>query len=145
MESFEDEGVFWLPGKESDQRTGRLKFGPAEGASLYVMGGFGDIQEQFSDQARLRRIHGAAGKHHLTLDGCINTDTTFEAPGIPRQTYYVNRVITNVLFDEDEPLTFDKCTASFDQLAHWIGRSGVNVSFETQTPQPTFPPDRIKI
>ena len=33
----------------------------------------------------------------------------------------------------------------FDQLAHWIGRSGVNVSFETQTPQPTFPPDRIKI
>jgi hypothetical protein len=42
-------------------------------------------------------------------------------------------------------LTFDKCSVSFDQLAHWIGRSGVTVGFETQTPQPTFPPDRIKI
>jgi hypothetical protein len=75
----------------------------------------------------------------------MNSNTTVEAPGIPRQTYYVHRIITDALFDEDEPLTFDKCSVSFDQLAHWIGRSGVTVGFETQTPQPTFPPDRIKI
>ena len=145
MEPFDDEGIFWLPGKDTDQRTGRLKFDPADGATLNIMGSFGDVAEQFNNQARLLRIHGVAGKRYLTLDGCMNTDTTLEGPGVPHQTYYVHRIITRALFDEDEPLTFDKCSVSFDQLAHWIGRSGVTVGFETQTPQPTFPSDRIKI
>lgn len=56
MEPFEDEGVSW----------------------------FGDLQEQFSDQARMIRIHGVAGKRYLTLDGCFNTNTTFEMPGVAR-------------------------------------------------------------
>lgn len=145
MESFEDEGVFWLPGKEGDQRAGRLKFDPADGATLYLTGGFGDITDQFNNQVRMRRIHGAAGKRHLTLDGCFNTNTELEVPGTIRQTYYVNRIITDALFDEDEPMSFDKCSVSFDQLAHWIGRSGVTVRFETQAPELTPPLDRIKI
>lgn len=145
MESFEDDGVFWLPDKDAERRTGRLSFDPVEGATLDIMGGFGEIQEQFNDQTRMRRIHGIAGKRYLTLDGCFNTSTNFEAPGVPQQSYYVNRVITDALFDESEDLSFDKCSVTFDQLAHWIGRSGVSVKLQTQTPEPTFPPDRVMI
>ena len=144
MEAFDDEGIFWLPGKDAEQKTGRLTFDPVEGATLNLMGGFGEIQEQFNGQTRMRRIHGIAGKRYLTLDGCFNTNTNLELPGILRQTYYVNRIITDHMFDEDEVLTFDNCSIAFDQLAHWIGRSGVTVGFETQTSQPT-PSDRIKI
>jgi len=145
MESFEDEGVFWLPGKESDRRTGRIKFDAAEGAELNIMGGFGELAEQFNSQARILRIHGTAGKRYLTLDRCFNSDSTFEAPGIPRQTYYVGQIVAGHLFPEGEDLTFDKCSITFDQLPMWVRRSGVQIKFETQTPQLTTPPDRISI
>lgn len=145
MEPFEDEGVFWLPSHENEQRTGRLQFDPVEGATLIVMGGFGDIRQQFNQQPPIVRIHGVAGKRYLTLNDCFITDTTFDMPGIPRQTYHVGAIITGHLFGEDEALTFDKCSVAFDQLANWVRRSGVKVSFETATPQPTQPPDRIII
>jgi len=60
MKPFEDEGVFWLPGKDDAQQAGRLRFDAVEGATLSVVGGFGDVQEHFSDQARMIRIHGVA-------------------------------------------------------------------------------------
>lgn len=145
MESFEDEGIFWLPGKDDAQLAGRLKFDAVDGATLSLMGGFGDIQEQFSDQARMVRIHGVAGKRYLTLDRCFNTNTTLEMPGIPRQNYYVNRIIAGHLFGDDEELTFDRCSVNFDQLPAWVHRSGVSVRLETQTPELSQAPDKITI
>jgi ApeA N-terminal domain 1 len=145
VEAFDDEGVFWLPGKKADQRTGRLTFDPAEGATLTITGVFGDIDEQSNDQTRMRRVHGTTGRRHLTLDGCFNTGTNFETSGVPSQSYYVSRVITDALFDESEDLAFDKCSVTFDQLARWINRPGFKVNFQSQTPQLTFPPDRVTI
>jgi hypothetical protein len=145
MKPFEDEGMFWLPGKEDEQRAGRLKFDAVEGATLSLMGGFGNIIDQFSNQARMIRIHGVAGKRYLTLDGCFITDTTHEMPGTSRQTYYVNRIITGALFGDGEYLTFDKCSVAFDQLPAWIRRSGVSVSLQTQTPDISTLPDKITI
>jgi hypothetical protein len=145
MEPFEDEGVFWRPGKEDVQQAGRLKFDAAEGATLDLIGGFGDLQEQFSDQARMIRIHGVAGKRYLTLDRCFNTNTTFEMPGISRQNFYVNRIITGHLFEEGEELTFDRCSVAFDQLPAWVRRSGVSISLQTQTPELSQAPDKITI
>jgi len=113
MESFEDDGVFWLPGKESDQRTGRIKFDATEGATLSIMGGFGGLAEQFNNQGRILRIHGIAGKRYLTFDRCFNSGSTFEMPGIPRQTYYVGQIIAGHLFPEGEDLTFDKCSEGY--------------------------------
>jgi ApeA N-terminal domain 1 len=137
MESFDDEGAFWLPGKDGNQIAGRLTFDPADGATLKLMGGFGDLMQQLNPAPRLPRLHGVAGRRFLTLDGCMLSDSTTEMPGGVRNTYYVHRIITDVLFEEDEPLTFDKCSVAFDQLPHWIRRSGVKVGFETEGPEPT--------
>jgi hypothetical protein len=144
VESFEDDGVFWLPGKETEQRTGRIKFDPAEGATLDIMGGFGDLTELFNDQARMLRIHGIAGRRYLTLDRCLNANSTVDMPGIPRQTYFVGQIISGHLFPDDEALTFDKCAVALDQLPAWVRRSGVQVKMETQTPE-LGPPDRLII
>ena len=145
MEPFEDEGVFWLPGNEGEKRTGRLKFDAVEGATLSLVGGFGNVIEQFSNQARMIRIHGVAGKRYLTLDGCFITNTTHEMPGTTRQTYYVNLIITDHLFGEGEALTFDKCSVAFDQLPAWVRRSGVKVDFQSASPQLTGTSDHIII
>jgi len=142
VEAFDDEGVFWLPGRNADQRTGRLTFDPAEGATLKIIGGFGEIHEQSNDHTRLRRIHGIAGRRNLTLDGCSYADSGFEASGVPHDIYHVSRVIADALFDENADLAFDKCLVTFDQLAHWIDRSGIKVR---QVPQLAFPPDRVTI
>jgi hypothetical protein len=143
MEAFEDEGVFWLPGRNADQLPGRLTFDPAEGAMLDIIGGFG---EQFNDQTRMLRIHGRARRRDLTLDECIITgEPDFEASGVPRQSYYVNRIIADHLFDESEDLAFDKCSVTFDQLAHWINRPSAKLSLHREKEQLTYPPDRVTI
>jgi hypothetical protein len=143
MDSFEDDGVFWLPENEADQRTGRLKFDPVEGATLQLLGAFDDLMTQFNPQPGTVRINGVAGKRYLTLDGCFRTNTTHEMPGITKQSYYVGRIITDHLFAKDEGLTFDRCAVSFDQLPAWIRRSGVTV--ELEAPKDTETPDHIKI
>ena len=147
MEAFDDEGVFWLPGKKADQRAGRLTFDPAEGATLTITGVFSDIDEQSNDQTRMRRVHGITGRRHLTLDGCFNTGTNFETPGAPHQSYYVSRFITDALFDESEELVFDKCRVAFDQLARWINAPGVKVSSQSQLQLEFEPPhdETVKI
>jgi len=66
-------------------------------------------------------------------------------PGIPRQHYYVNRIITGHLFEDGEDLTFDRCSIAFDQLPTWVHRSGVQVSLQTQTPDISASPDKITI
>jgi hypothetical protein len=140
VEAFVDQGVFWLPGKKADLRTGRLTFDPDEGATLTITGVFGGVDEQSNDQTRMRRVHGSTGGRDLTLDGCFNTGTDFETPGAPHQRYYVSRVITDALFDESEDLAFDKCSVAFDQLARWINPPGVRVNLHGQTPQLEFEP-----
>ena len=54
-------------------------------------------------------------------------------PGIARQTYAVGLVVTGHLFGQDEPLTFDRCSVEFDQLATWVRRSGVQVNARAPT------------
>jgi len=125
MEAFEHDGVFWLPGKEDEQCAGRLKFDPARDATLSLIGGFGSLLQQFSNQRRIVRIHGTAGKRYLTLDGCFNTNTSFEMPGTTHQIFYVGQIIAGHLFDEGEGLTFDRCSVALDQLPAWIGRTGI--------------------
>jgi ApeA N-terminal domain 1 len=143
MEPFENDGIFWRPGKDNEQLSGRLKFDPVEGATLSLIGGFGDIIDQFTEQSANIRIHGVAGKRYLTLDGCFNTKTEIEMPGTRRQDFYVGFIIAGHLFPDGEEFTFDEFSAGFDQLPTWVRRSGVNVTLEAT--EVTQIPDRIKI
>lgn len=127
MDGFESDGIFWLPDNEDIKLAGRLAFDPVEGGQLSLFGGFGDIRDQFTQTPPILRIHGVAGKRYLTLDGCFNTGSNYEMPGINRQSYYVGTIITNHLFAKSESLTFDELSVGFDQLPSWIQRSGITV------------------
>jgi len=64
-------------------------------------------------------------------------------PGIDRQSFSVGSIITNHLFDEVEPLAFDAVSVTFDQLPHWIGRSGVAVNYSLKQDEQTA--DKVDI
>lgn len=125
MDAFEDEGDFWLAGNEGERRAGRVKFDPVRGATLRLIGGFGDLAQQFNASGDIVRIHGAVGKRHLTLDNCFSMHTGYETLGSTRQTYYIGRIIAGYLFGADEDLAFDGCSVAFDHLATWVNRSGI--------------------
>lgn len=143
MDSFEDDGIFWLPGRESERIAGRLTFDAAEGSSLALLGAFGGIQAQLNAGPSTIRIHGIAGKRYLTLDQCFIKSGAVDFPGIARQNYYVGSIITNYLFGENELLNFDKFSVSFDQLPAWVRRSGVSV--ELKAPSADEHPDHLTI
>jgi hypothetical protein len=136
MDAFEDEGFFWLPGKEREQQAGRIKFDPIQGGTLSLIGGFGNLAQQFANQERTIRINGAAGRRYLTLDGCFRTNTRFEMPGTTHQTFYVGTIITGYLFDEGEVLTFDRCSIALDQLPGWIRRPSIQRQFPSESTDP---------
>jgi hypothetical protein len=128
---FEYEGLFWRPANEQDKRAGRISFDPKEGGSLSIIGAFGDFRDQFTGTSGQLMIHGVAGRHYLTLLNCFNVETSHDSPGVSRQRYHVNQIITDYLFGENEPLTFDRCSVRLDQLSSWVRQSGVNIEFET--------------
>ncbi len=129
MKPFEGEGVFWLPSDDETQIAGKITFDPIKGATLNLFGSFGTPHQQFTAGSPTLRLQGVAGKRYLTLEKCFLEDISHEMPGITRQTFHVNSIITNHLFDEDEALAFDEVSITFDQLPTWIGRTGVTVNY----------------
>jgi hypothetical protein len=130
MEPFEHEGAFWLPDQADRAIAGRLTYSPSEGASLTVYGSIVDTNHALSAEA-LSRIHGAAGRKKLTLVDCIHVQTNIQSPGIERQTFRVQRVLTGAHFGRDYELAFDEVAVAFDHLQDWIGKSGFSLEFDT--------------
>src|SRR5205823_11297602 len=78
MESFEDEGIFWLPGRDDAQLAGRLKFDAVDGATLSLMAGLASLQDQLRVKPPMFGILGLAGKGYLILVNCFKTNITLK-------------------------------------------------------------------
>ncbi len=136
MEHFDYEGVFWDSEKPDFQLNGRLIFNPLDGITLKIFGTFTEISESFSAVApTVRRIHGVANRVFMTLVGCQSVGTNLEMPGITREEYRVYCVLSGAHFALDDDLRFDEVSASYDQLARWVHKSGIQISFETPSPE----------
>lgn len=70
---FAESGVFWLPERPDDHVAGVLTFNPETGASLDLIGVFGEPFSS-SDLVSYERVHGVAGKKLFTLDACLESN-----------------------------------------------------------------------
>jgi hypothetical protein len=143
MDAFEDDGVFWLPDKKMNTVAGHLKFDPAEGTTLSLIGNLEDLAVHFQRSRGTTRLHGVAGRRYVTLDACFAVRTGYSMPGIAQQAYSVGLVITGYLFDDDEQLTFDRFSVEFDRLSSWVRRSGIAV--QLRAPDATQIIDHVEI
>ncbi|MBO4271275.1 HEPN domain-containing protein [Microbispora triticiradicis] len=127
MDAFQGEGIFWLPGHEDDKVAGRITFDPKDGATLELIGRF----DYFSERSgQFVRIVGVAARKVLTLDRCFRRTSGFEAPGVERETYRVNRILAGAHYDDDEEFIFDQVVFSFDHLLNWMEASLLTVDYQ---------------
>lgn len=136
MEGFEHEGIFWDCKNPDLKLVGRVSFDPLEGAALKIVGTFSNIADAVKPgPPDAKRIHGVADRTLMTLLGCQSVSTSFESPGVIREEYRVSFVLSGVHLGADDDLTFDEVSASYDQLARWIHRTGFQFKLETPTPE----------
>ena len=128
MEELDVDGLFWLAGEPDAKVAGRLKFDAANGAELNLIGTFHklpssgthDLQDVFFAQNEPSRILGVAGKRLLTLDRCLHGGTTIEAPGMVRERYSPEVILSGAHFEEDEPLEFSAVHFQLQHLDQWV-------------------------
>lgn len=135
MEAFEYEGLFWECEKPDQKVVGLVRFSPLDGITLKIFGSFTGFDESFSPATPpVKRIHGIANRAFMTLVGCQSLNTHIESPGIAREEYRANCILSGAHFASDDELKFDEVCASYDQLPRWAHRSGFEIRFETLTP-----------
>lgn len=132
MDDFAGSGVFWLADAPETQVAGTIRFSAETGATIDLIGAFGQI-ENFADEDEAdARIVGVAGRKLLTLSHCLRTNRTIEMPGIPRETWNAGLVLAGAQWGAAEQFEFDRLTVEFDQLPNWVSRSGVEIEMEEQ-------------
>jgi hypothetical protein len=120
VESFESDGLFWLPGSESDQIAGRVSFTASDGVKLALIGGFSDLSSEY---LHFPLIHGVAGKRYLTLQGCTRSRYQLEMPGTLREEYRAELLFAGQALITSEGEKFSEVTVRFDNLWAWTGKS----------------------
>lgn len=143
MESFEVQGLWWLPEYADHQVPGVLSWDPARGGTLKLVGQLlpivmldnvlsdGQVQK-YRDHDPERGgtypvVHGLDGKSHYTL--CNAFQMTMRDWSLERsvETVRVNSVLTGAFFS-DPDIDVDTAVFRMRDLAGWVGASGVEVT-----------------
>lgn len=128
-DSFEYEGLWWLPENSDDQVPGKVTFSPNNGVYLELLGSFGSVETiEYKAPFQKKIILG------ITTDGKLCTlldnnrvswrDST---PGIYTQSVKSQYAFFGHHFFSEEDITFSSFGISFEHLEEWIGKSPFNV------------------
>ncbi len=124
IEEFAYKGVWWLPDNPKEQVSGTLRFTPGEGATLDLIGSFGDIKRtnKMLDPEIILGI-SSDGKQ-ITLYECFETGSTISFPGFPISSFSANSVFIGALFQKSEDMKFKSISVHYLHLDEWAGISG---------------------
>lgn len=122
MESFECEGIWWLPNDEK-KICGKLKFDSQDGAELKTIGFFKSEMESL-DLKRYGIILGSTDKGLMTL---VNTIETHSGAGsFYKSSLYVQIILKGHLFEKKEDMKFKNVSFSFLNLEEWANLNGIH-------------------
>jgi hypothetical protein len=131
VDTFESDGLFWLPEGEDNQVAGRVSFDPAKGTRLALIGGFSETTfGDFGDGSQISVVHGVAGKRFLTLVDCSRVSRRYESPGFMRDEYRADCMFAGQALLSSNSVKFGQVSARFSNLYDWIGHSSVSRNHE---------------
>lgn len=128
-DSFTEEGLWWLADQPDDQVAGSLSFVPSQGATLKLLGVFGDVIAAFnrlmggSDDPNFVTIHGLTMKGKpITVLRAMNTSRQLNMPGIANETWKSNLVLLGLhIASEEDDTVFAKSYIRFEAIETWLG------------------------
>ena len=122
------------PENQINKVAGRLRFNAATGAELNLIGTLQGLSSSGAHDLlnpSLRdepvRILGIAGKRTLTLDRCLYSGATIDIPGIARERYTPELILSGAHLEEDEPLEFNAIHLELSHLDQWVWKSGTDI------------------
>lgn len=118
MESFEVQGLWWLPSDKENKVPGMLRFDPVQGTKLQLLGSL-TLKE-----AHLTRtndlipytdiIIGKTPSEKFTLYRCHENES-----GIKKSGFDVDFIFKNYHFYEKKDITFNRVTLTYPNLNKW--------------------------
>lgn len=128
-ESFEYDGVWWLPETPKTQIPGKLIFDLNDGIYLELTGSFEAEEDTWDDsQSRFRFIHGLTtigGK--WTLLESIRVNWNHSTPGLYHQRIRSQFALNGHHFSSVDEISFVSFAISFENLEEWVGKSPFNI------------------
>lgn len=123
MEQLDIDGLFWLVDKPDDKVAGRLRFDPAEGASLGLIGKFKDFVP--SGRNPPVRMNAIAGGRLFALENCHFAGLKLEyagggQTGLNRHEYQSDLILAGLHWESDEPLRFKNVLLHIRYLEQWL-------------------------
>jgi hypothetical protein len=133
-ESWERNGIWWLPSHPGDQVAGSLTYSRAEGLRLALIGVFDNdalprgLMWFGGPTVRRPVIHGLTPGTLFTLIDCPQVSANVSAPGYTSEVYRPRFAVTDAHLGEDD-LVFDEVHLGLSHLDNWVTRSGITMSF----------------
>jgi len=130
IEEFEYKGIWWLPDKPERQISGTLRFTPAEGANLELIGSFRSIEDINKIFAPGIILGESSNGKSITLNECTETDVSISFPGFQTSSFYANKIFVGGHFQKEEDIRFKKLSIRFSNLDEWVNISGFSIEYK---------------
>ncbi|HEY9796885.1 MAG TPA: HEPN domain-containing protein [Leptolyngbyaceae cyanobacterium] len=130
MNSFEEDGVWFLPDAQDRERFGRLTFSPDKPPKLYLMGQLQEIEleDKLPTSLEFPIIHGyLVSGEKVTLCEC-NQPIGFKT-GIPTSEIYVNYILRGHHFKSLDDVAFKGISVRYEHLENWLGLSNFEIQY----------------
>ena len=128
MESFDYEGIWWLPESVDNKVAGRLQFSKTEGLILNLIGTLNPTFG-FNETNKYPLVHGLTqtGKS-FTLQNVFETGLHIGLPGFNSQTLDATIAFSGAHFDSLDQIKFDMMHVEYNHLGKWVDTSGLSYS-----------------
>ncbi len=134
IEKFKYQGMWWIPGRDTEKTAGRLSFDPQEGITLDLIGSFQGIQDMTTRFREREIILGALSNgKNVTLCKCSQAKSSRSFPGsVATSSSYVDRAFVGVHFQKKEDITFKRLSVRYSFLDEWVDMSAFDVQISNE-------------
>jgi hypothetical protein len=131
MESFERNGLWWLPEDETKKVAGTLTFTAEDGLRFRTIGGFDEEPFSMSQEDRPVILGISEDRQLVTLVQCLFTSSNFGVPGYQSLHMKPQWAYIGLLRDDPVELVFDSMLIEYANLQAWAGLAPLNAQAES--------------